>query len=493
MLVSNLRGGVAFTAQRYTESAVYEDQVGKPRTLDEEGRFNILLDLDANNLYGSSQVYPLPCSDLTFLSKEEIKMIDWRNVDLFKDVGYFVEVTLDYPPEIRERTKSYPLCPENINITMDMLSPYQKSILTELYGLSTYKARKLTATFHRRKEVTLHGLTLQFYLAQGMQLVEVHRVIRFKQAKFMKKWVDFCTKKRSESTNDFDKNIWKLNVNATYGKTIESVEDRFKVTICTTPEKFAKKITSSYYIRHVIINPDLVIVYEHLRKATVKRPYYIGFAILEISKLIMYNLYYSILQNHFGPKGIELVYSDTDSLAVVVKTKDIIEDFKKLSSHMDFSNLNPSHPLFDPKNKAQLFKLKEEFGFAPLSRMCAIKSKVYSFEVACSHDIGMNSNGVCSFCRNKQLTPHNINRLKGIQKRVTREIHFSNYLKCIQQPYIQRELLSHIESKKHQVSTVLINKISLSSFDDKRYLLNCGIHTEPYSPENNPFCTKCNL
>lgn len=493
MLASNLRGGVAFVAQRYTEAAVYEDQIGKSRTLDEHGRFNVLLDLDANNLYGSAQTYPLPHSDLIFLQEEDFKDIDWKTVDLSQDKGYFVEVTLDYPESIRQKTMSYPLCPENINITIDMLSPYQKSILKELYGMTNYRARKLTATFNRRKEIVLHALVLQFYLSQGMELIQVHRVIQFKQSRFMKTWVDFCTQKRSESKNDFEKNIWKLNVNATYGKTIEGVEDRFKVTICTSVQKFAKKLNSPQYIRHVIINPNLVITYEHLRKTFVKRPYYIGFSILEISKLVMYNLYYNILQRHFGTDGIELVYSDTDSLAITVKTKDILADFKKLSSYMDFSNLNPSHPLYDPKNKAQLFKLKEEFAFTPLSRMCAIKSKVYSFEVACTHDIGMNSNAVCAFCRNKHLTPHNINRLKGIQKRVTRQIHFSNYLKCIKEPHIQRELLSHIESKKQQVSTILVNKVSLSSFDDKRYLFNCGIHTEPFHSNNSPFCKKCKI
>lgn len=492
-MTSNLRGGVAFAAQRYVESAVYEDLIGKPRTMDDDGRFNILLDLDANNLYGSAQTFPLPQKDLIFLKKNQYKDIDWMTVDLSKDIGYFVEVTLDYPENIHEKTKNYPLCPENIDISVEMLSPYQKEILKELYGKINYKSRKLTATFYPRKEILLHALTLQFYLKQGMKITTIHRVIQFTQSAFMKPWVDFCTQKRSESSTEFEKNYFKLLVNSVYGKSIESLEDRFKVSICTSAEKFGKKISSPQYIRHVIINPDLVIVFEHLSKVYVKRPYYIGFSILEISKFIMYNLFYNVLQPHFGQKGIDLIYSDTDSLAVLIKTKDVIKDFCKLSEHMDFSNLDQNHPLFDPKNKAQLFKLKEEFAFTPLSRMCAIKSKVYSFEVACEHDIGMNSNGVCSFCRNKRFTPSNVNRMKGIQRNVARQIHFSRYLKCIRESYVQREILTHIESRKHQLSTVLVNKISLSSFDDKRYLLNCGIHTEPYSSKNSPFCTLCQI
>lgn len=49
---SNLRGGMSFASQRYTESAVYEDLRGVPRTEDEHGRNNFILDVDCNNLYG---------------------------------------------------------------------------------------------------------------------------------------------------------------------------------------------------------------------------------------------------------------------------------------------------------------------------------------------------------------------------------------------------------------------------------------------------------
>ena len=73
MLSDNIRGGLSFASQRYAESAVYEDMIGKKRTLDDFGRFNIILDIDANNLYGTCQTFPLPYKDFTFLSNEVIK------------------------------------------------------------------------------------------------------------------------------------------------------------------------------------------------------------------------------------------------------------------------------------------------------------------------------------------------------------------------------------------------------------------------------------
>jgi len=126
MLSSNLRGGMSFASQRYAESAVYEDSCQKKRTLDEKGRHNVILDIDANNLYGCSQTLPLPWGNFQFLSDEEKQQIDWKTIDLMKETGYFVEVSLTYPENIHQKTKSFPLCPENIEITQDMLSPYQK-------------------------------------------------------------------------------------------------------------------------------------------------------------------------------------------------------------------------------------------------------------------------------------------------------------------------------------------------------------------------------
>jgi len=227
-------------------------------------------------------------------------------------------------------------------------------------------------------------------------------------------------------------------------------------------------------------------------KTTVIRPYYIGFSILEISKFIMYDFFYGILQPYFGESGVSCLYSDTDSLAILVKSTNILHDLQQLSSNMDFSNLHPSHPLMCVKNKAQLFKFKEEFGLRPISRLCALKSKVYSFEIACDHNEGINEKGVCFKCENKTATNiSHLNKLKGIQKRTAREIHFEKYLLCLERNIALRNIVYQITSKKQKISTNAVHKISLSSFDDKRYVLNCGVHSIPYSSSNQPFCSDC--
>jgi len=160
---------------------------------------------------------------------------------------------------------------------------------------------------------------------------------------------------------------------------------------------------------------------------------------------------------------------------------------------MDFSNLDSAHPLACSSNKARLFKFKEEFGLRPISRLCALKSKCYSFEIACKHNEGINKRGVCIKCGNKTFTGSHLNKLKGIQKRTAREIHFEKYLKCLEKNIALRNIIYQITSKKQKLTTNITNKISLSSFDDKRYLLNCGIHSTPFSRSNQPFCEQCEM
>ena len=70
------------------------------------------------------------------------------------------------------------------------------------------------------------------------------------------------------------------------------------------------------------------------------KPFYLGFAILEVGKLQLYELYYDILQPCFGMRKIQLHYMDCDSFVLSLKTGNINKDLKNLDDIFDFSNLN---------------------------------------------------------------------------------------------------------------------------------------------------------
>ena len=95
----------------------------------------------------------MPYGGFKFLPEEKKQGINWETIDLSQNVGFFVEVDLEVPKEIWEYTKDFPLCPENIEITFDMLSPFQKTSLNEIYNRKYYKQRKLTATFLPKRKM----------------------------------------------------------------------------------------------------------------------------------------------------------------------------------------------------------------------------------------------------------------------------------------------------------------------------------------------------
>ena len=96
-----------------------------------------------------------------------------------------------------------------------------------------------------------------------------------------------------------------------------------------------------------------IVMVIHLNKIRFywKKPIYLGFAVLELSKLHMYQTYYHKLQPCFSQENILLLYIDTDAFVLSVNTKDIIRDLKNLEDVSDFSNLYENHEIFSNKKK----------------------------------------------------------------------------------------------------------------------------------------------
>ena len=90
------------------------------------------------------------------------------------------------------------------------------------------------------------------------------------------------------------------------------------------------------------------------------KPIYLGLAILELSKLHIYETYYDKLQTYFGQENIQLHYIDTDAFVLSMKTENIIKDLKNLEDMFDFSNLDKNHELISNQNKKVIGNFKIE-------------------------------------------------------------------------------------------------------------------------------------
>ena len=151
--------------------------------------------LDINNLYGWAMSEYLPYGEFEWL--ENINEFDINSINEKIDTGYFLEVDLKYPDELHELHNDYPLAPEKLAVTNDMLSKYCKKIADE-HGIKVGNVKKLIPNLSNKTKYVLHYRNLQLYLSLGMKLTKIHRVLKFKQANWMKKYIDFNTKKKKK-------------------------------------------------------------------------------------------------------------------------------------------------------------------------------------------------------------------------------------------------------------------------------------------------------
>ena len=192
-----------------------------------------------------------------------------------------------------------------------------------------------------KKNYFIHYRMLKFYIRHGKIIDKVHKIISFKQSRWLEKYINFNTQKRNKAKKDFENDFYKILNNAFYGKTMENVRNRLKIKI----------IKKDDYREIIKQQPKLTFKgihksYEYYDSYTFKqtevlmdKPIYLGFSVLELRKLIMYETYYDKLQPYFGQENIQLLYMDCDSFVLSIETQNIINDLKNLEDLFDFSNL----------------------------------------------------------------------------------------------------------------------------------------------------------
>ena len=133
------------------------------------------------------------------VSKEEI-----LNTLDDADYGYILEVDLKCPKHLHDAHNDYPLAPEHLTIDPEMLSSFQKEKSTHP------STSKLASNLFDKKNYIIHYRNLKYYLEQGMVLEKVHRVLKFRQSPWLKKFIDFNTQQRARATSEFEKDFFKL-------------------------------------------------------------------------------------------------------------------------------------------------------------------------------------------------------------------------------------------------------------------------------------------
>ena len=125
---------------------------------------------------------------------------------------------------------------------------------------------------------------LQLYLPLGMKLTKTHRVLKFKQSDWMKKYINFNTEKRTNAATSFAKEFFKLMISSVYGKATEILRKRMYVRLVNKEKDFLKYTSRPTHITHKIFGKNYAAIHEIKPVLALNKPTYIVFTILELSK-----------------------------------------------------------------------------------------------------------------------------------------------------------------------------------------------------------------
>ena len=432
-----IRGGISMISNRYGEAN--NKYMGN--------RFNKnklkkhLMYLDANNLYGDAMSKKLPTHGFKWLTSGEMENLFNNQVEqVWEKTPCILVVDLEYPENLHDLHNDYPFCPERVKCKN--------------------RVEKLIPNLRNKTKYVIHYKNLIQCLKAGLKLKKIHDGIKFIESEWMKPYIEMNTNLRTQAKNNFEKDFYKLMNNSVFGKTMENVRNRVNVKLVNTEEEL-KKLVAKPNLKSPpkIFSENLVSV--HLKKTslTMNKPVYLGMCILDLSKTIMYDFHYNYIKPKYEEKA-KLLFTDTDSFMYEIETEDFYKDISKdVKDRFDTSDYPENHPSGIPTgiNKKVLGMFKDEAAGKIIKEFVGLRAKLYSFIMEDGKE-------------NK--------RCKGVKKQVVESsITHEDYKTCLRTGKEQLRKQNILRSYNHEVYTEEVNKIALSSIDDKRYILGDGIHT----------------
>ena len=470
-LEESLRGGVTTINHRYfkANNKYLEDY-------DPNIPSSYIHYVDSNNLYGAAMSMKLPIGNFRWLDEEEIAKFDVSAVDPDGEHCYILQVDLMYPSAIHDAHNDYPLAVEHKKIEEKDLSPYNKQFLS-IHKEKFKSSKKLCPDLRDKYNYVCSIKNLQFFISQGLVLEKIHKVLVADQTNFLKPYIEFNSAKRLQATSKFESDFFKLCNNAIYGKTIEDLRKRSRVDIVKDPKK-AKKLTSRPQFKGFhILDEHLTVVQSMKSKITLNKPIACGFMVLENAKHLMGSFWYTVLKPKYGGK-IKLLLSDTDSFIYAAYTDDGYEDLYSIRQHMDLSGYSKDSSFYDSTNKKVPGKFSDEKPKEIIRESINLKPKMYSLltkKLECKEV----EDDPKHECDSKCFIGHSATA-KGVPESAKKFITHDHYRNVLETHGTTVTSAKSIRSFGHNLYSIAIRKRGLSSFDDKKYILDNGIEMLSY-------------
>ena len=235
---------------------------------------------------------------------------------------------MEYPKELHENHNELPFLAERMKIGRE---------------------EKLVPNLKDKKGYVVHIKALDQALKHSLKLKKVHRVIEFRQSKWIKAYIMLYTRLRKDAKNDFEKGFFKLMNNSVFGKTMENITNRKDMKLVTSNKKYLKYVMKPNF-------KDGHPFSKHLFAVEMGKT--------EITMLC------------------KLCYMDTDSFVYEIETKDFYRDIAKdVEKRFDTSGYSKdeNRPLPIRENKKVIGLMKDELGGKIMTAFVALRSKMYAY------------------------------------------------------------------------------------------------------------------
>lgn len=428
----NIRGGVSQAMVRYAIADPSKESI---------------VFLDVNSLYSYCMTFPLPTKFIRKIEGPEIDKVLSNDFDPFDDEQqccYVFCVDIEYPKHLHDRDWAFPLCPHK------------------------HDAR-LCTTFLKKEKILLHQKTLEFYTRQGLEVTNIHYIYEFEQKKLLNNYVSENIRKRRETNSPVYKNLYKLLNNSLYGKTCENVFKYHSFKQETNVQQAnGKKNPYLATCKDFIFYGNNVLVEKDLVDVTLTKPIQLGFTILELAKLQIYQ-FIAALQNQFGDT-VTPMYTDTDSLMLHCKFPNGYETLyknKQLRQFLDFSTFD-----YGNKDSAKQSGLwSPELDGDEIIEYVGLRAKTYAYKTLKGKQV-MKNKGVPS---------------NALSKESDNPIDFDDYKRILNEGDVMKASFYKIKSKHHELTTEQMDKIALNSMDEKRIILKPLHISVPFGYEGQKF------
>ena len=242
------------------------------------------------------------------------------------------------------------------------------------------KRNKLVCNLYDKKSYVIHIISLKPALDHGLILKKVNRVIQFNQEAWLKSYNDMNTELREQAKNDFEKDFFKLMVNAVFGITKENVKKHRYIKLVTKDKRRNQLVTEPNYYCTKWFSESLLAVEMKKTKLKMNKPVYLGLSILEISKTMMYEFWYDYIKLKYGD-NVKLCYMNAGSFIMQIKRKIFVKILQMMLKKDLIHQIMKSIDHYPPtgKNKKVIELMKDELRRNIMTEFVGLRPKTCSY------------------------------------------------------------------------------------------------------------------